>query len=106
MQAHKVIKRNPVVFALAALAAVSLMLISEGSYWQSVGSLAELGAIGEAHSSLQTVQRGVLAAESAQRGYLLTDRKEYVQRYDTAREEVAASVSHLERYYRAAEPAS
>ena len=42
----KLIRRSPVAFPLAVLAAVAMVFISEGSYWQSVDALDELGTDG------------------------------------------------------------
>jgi hypothetical protein len=36
------VKRSPIVFPLALVAAVAMVLISEGSYRQSVGTLDDL----------------------------------------------------------------
>jgi signal transduction histidine kinase len=44
MGIFSVLKRSPIVFALACAAALVMLFISEGSYWQSTGALGTLGA--------------------------------------------------------------
>lgn len=94
-----VLKRNPVVVALGVLAAVAMMLISEGSHWQSVDTLANLNSIAKARGSIRSLQRSILAAETGQRGYLLTARKEYLTVHDKAIEAIGESFDFLEHYY-------
>ncbi len=102
MQAIKVIRRNPVVFALATLAAVAMLLISEGSYWQSVQTLDDLGEMATARTKISQLERGVLDAETGQRGYLLTGRSEYLQPYRQALQTVDESLESLDRRYHGA----
>jgi signal transduction histidine kinase len=104
MDVVTVVKRSPFVFPLACLAAVAMVFISEGSYWQSVDSLNELGATGAARTSIQDLQKGILAAEAGQRGYLLTGRKEYLLPYEKALQEIDESFASLGRYYGAEAP--
>ena len=105
MKVATVIQRNPLVLALALAAAAVMLFISEGSYWRSVGTLNALGAMATARSSLQGLERSFLDAETGQRGYLLTERKEYLLPYDKALGEIDAAFRFLERYY-ADEPES
>jgi len=49
------------------------------SYRESVQSLDEAVRITSIRGSIQALAQGVLDAESGQRGYLLTDRKEYLE---------------------------
>ena len=99
MQAPKVIRRSPAVFALALLAAVALMFISEGSYWQSVEILDDLGQMAAARVNIQRLERGVLDAETSQGGFLLTGRREYLEPYAKALRVVDESFKHLEQHY-------
>jgi signal transduction histidine kinase len=105
MKVASVIQRNPLVLALALAAAAVMLFISEGSYWRSVGTLNALGAMATARSSLQGLERSFLDAETGQRGYLLTERKEYLLPYDKALGEIDTAFRFLERYY-ADEPES
>ncbi len=76
MQPNQVIQRSPVVFALALLAAVAMLFISEGSYWQSVRTLDDLHQVATVRNNLWQLELGVVDAETNQRGYLLSNRPE------------------------------
>lgn len=99
MDVFKVVKRYPIVFPLASAATAAMVFISEGSYWQSVGTLDEMGAAGSAHMSILALQRSILDAETGQRGYLLTSREEYLQPYANALKKIDESFLVLDRYY-------
>ena len=99
------IKRSPFVFPLAALAAAALMFISETAYRESTQSMQELSAMGQARNSLQNVLNRVTDAETGQRGYLLTGRKEYLDPYREAFTDIAESLGTVRSYY-AAHPAN
>ncbi|MDP2164207.1 MAG: CHASE3 domain-containing protein [Hydrogenophaga sp.] len=95
----KVSKSSQFVFTLACLAAVAMMFVSEGSYRQSIKTLNDLGEMGVAHTALQELHLSVLDAESGQRGYLLTNRKEYLQPYDKGLNNIDKSLKALDLYY-------
>lgn len=99
MDALTALKRSPFVFPLACIAAAAMLFISEGSYWQSVGTLNELGQIATARLNIQGLAQSVLDAESGQRGYLLTSRKEYLEPYRRALAKIDQSFNFLDRYY-------
>jgi signal transduction histidine kinase len=106
MDVVNTVKRRPFVFPLACAAAITMVVISEGSYWQSVRTLDGLGSIGEALNNLQGLQQGVLAAEAGQRGYLLTNRKEYLLPYTRALQDIDTSFHWLDAYYASQQPPS
>ena len=99
MDVLSVVKRSPFVFPLACAAAAAMLFISEGSYWQSVGTLDELGSMGVARTSIQGLSRGVVDAETGQRGYLLTGRREYLKPYQEAVRKIEESFTVLDRHY-------
>lgn len=99
MQVQKVIRRSPVVFALALLAAVAMLFISEGSYWQSLETLDDLEQVTTVRSSLRQLELGVMDVESNQRGYLLTNRPESLARYHQALRSVAEAIGVLDQHY-------
>ena len=99
MDVFTAVRRSPYVLPLACIAAAAMVFISEGSYWRSVGTLDELGAMGTARASIQGLAQGVLDAETGQRGYLLTGRKEYLAPYKSALQMIEASFRFLDRYY-------
>ncbi len=99
MDVFTVVKRSPFVFPLACIAAAAMMFVSEGSYWQSVGTLDDLGSMAAARVQIQSLAQGVLDAETGQRGYLLTSRKEYLKPYESALRQINASFTFLDPYY-------
>lgn len=94
-----IMKHIKMVFVLACLAALATMFISESSYWRSVGTQEELGATATARMNIRELQLSILTAMTAQRGYLLTGSKEYLQPYQVALKRVEESFRSLDRYY-------
>ena len=99
MEVTTVAKRSPVVFALACLAAVAMMFISEGSYRQAVGTLDKLGMMGAARTNIEALERNILVAETAQRGYLLTGKRGHLLPFEGARTQIAESFKFLRGHY-------
>ncbi|MCB2021527.1 MAG: CHASE3 domain-containing protein [Burkholderiaceae bacterium] len=83
----------------AGLAAVLVLVISETSHWSSRTALAELGEISAARIHVQRLLLSVTDAETAQRGYLLTGRKEYVEPYAAAMKSLPETREWLRRHY-------
>ena len=100
MDVVTVIKRSPVVFPLACIAAVALVLISEGSYWQSISGLQDLTSGRDARERVLGLERSLLDAETSQRGYLLTQNKDYLVPYDAEIANIESAFKSLEAYYR------
>ena len=99
MNVLTLVKRSPLVFALAFVAAAGMVTISEGSYWQSAGTLLDLNAMAAARQSIQGLQQGMLAAEAAQRGILRGGHPEQRPPYEQARRDIAEALQFLDRYY-------
>lgn len=99
MSIQTIMKHIKIVFVLACLAALATMLISESSYWRSVDTQADLGATATARMNIRELQLSILTAMTAQRGYLLTGSKEYLQPYQLALKRVEESFRSLDRYY-------
>ena len=99
------LRGSPFAFPLAALAALAMFLISESSYRQASSRFDALGTQGVARTTIQTLWRSLTDAETGQRGYLLTSRKEYLKPYAEAQVRVAESLDWLTRYY-ATDPAT
>jgi signal transduction histidine kinase len=93
------VRRSAFAFPLVALAAIALLLISETSYWRATESMDELGERGAARTSLQTLHRLMLDAETGQRGYLLTGRDSYLVPYREANEEVQNTLKKLHEHF-------
>ena len=101
MDALKLIRRSPVVFMLAVLAAVAMLFISEGSYWQSANTLEQLAAERDARAQVLDLRKNILDVETGQRGYLLTGRSEFLAPYDKALKPIGHLLDDLDAHYRA-----
>ena len=99
MDVLAIVRRSPFVFPLACLAAVAMVFISEGSYWQSVTALNRLAEVNATYVNLRVLAQAVLDAESGQRGYLITGRQEYLLPYWRAQREIELSFAHLQAAY-------
>lgn len=93
------IRRSAFAFPLVALAGLAMLLISETSYWRASDAMDRLGSLGEARTSIQQLHRYMLDAETGQRGYLLTGRKNYLTPYREANEEINVTLQRLRDYY-------
>jgi signal transduction histidine kinase len=99
MDALRVIKRSPLVFAVACVAAALVVVVSEQSYSRAVNTLDQLETYAVARTSLRDVQLEILEAETGQRGYLLTGRRSYLEPYEKALSAIDASFAQIEGYY-------
>ncbi len=95
----KVVKRFPIIFSLACVAAAAMVFISEGSYRQSVGTLDEMNASGVARMRIHALQRSIFAVERGQQGHLLSSRTEQLDSYASALKEMEESFQFLDVYY-------
>ena len=93
------VRGSPFAFPLAALAALAMFLISESSYQQASSTFVELGNQGNARTTIQQLWRCLTDAETGQRGYLLTGRKEYLRPYDEGKAQALEALAWLEKYY-------
>jgi len=84
---------------LACLGAAVMLFISEGSYRQSIATLDELAEFQAARASLIVLTQGLLDAETGQRGYLLTDRQEYVRTFTEGLAQVDQAFRQMDAYY-------
>ena len=66
-----------------------MLAISEASYQDATSSLDRLGERGTARAKLNDLVKALLDAETGQRGYLLTERREYLKPYEQAQTDVA-----------------
>ena len=90
----------PLVIALGVLLALGLLSLAEWSYQRAMDSLGNLDARSIARTNIQTVMRRLLDAESAQRGYLLTGRKEYLAPYAEVAADIDSAIVTLRSLYR------
>lgn len=92
--------RTPFATALALLLAIALAVGIEWTYQRALESLVNLGGRGVARTAAQNVVRSLLDLESAQRGYLLTGRAQYLAPYRTAANELDIAIRRLREHYR------
>jgi signal transduction histidine kinase len=100
MRFFKVMRHNRLAFLLAGTVGLSIVLINEGSYRQSVGRLDAVPAMAQARNSIQDLADGLVNAETSQRGYLVTGRKEYRAPFDAAILKVNTALAYLVPYFR------
>ena len=93
------IKRSAYAFPLAALAALAMLFISETSYWQATDSMDDMTQMAQARTQITTLLRRLVDAETSQRGYLLTSRKEYLTPLNGAIDDSNAALKWLVQYY-------
>jgi len=93
------VQRSAFVFPLAILAAAAMISISEGSYERARSTLADLTQMGRARLLIYSVKLRATDAESAQRGYLLTRRREYLAPYEEANEDLGRALKNLRQHY-------
>ncbi|MES2952084.1 MAG: CHASE3 domain-containing protein [Pseudomonadota bacterium] len=84
---------------LLILASVTMLIITEDSNQRASVMIKRLGAIAENRLHLYDLTKGVLDAESGQRGYLLTGREEYLAPYDAALKNIDAAFKLLDAAY-------
>lgn len=75
---------NRMLFPLACLVAAAIVVISEVSYWQSLGRFERVVELTRSQDSLQRLMQGIADAETGTRGFLLTGGLEYLGPYRTA----------------------
>ncbi len=84
---------------LATVAAVALIVINEAAWRDATNVVTNLGQRGAARVQIQTLLRRLIDAETAQRGYLLTGRAEYLKPYGESVQDVDAALAWLRDYY-------
>ncbi|PXW99427.1 signal transduction histidine kinase [Sphaerotilus hippei] len=93
------VQRSAYAFPLAALAAALMLIISELAYHGAESQLRTLMAMGRARIELLSVARRITDAESAQRGYMLTSRADYLTPYRSARQSALDGLVTLQQAY-------
>jgi signal transduction histidine kinase len=84
---------------LTGLLALLVWSTSEWSYQRAVAALDSLGDRAQARQAMQLVLRRLLDAESAQRGYLITARRDYLVSLDEVRVDVERAMERLRQHY-------
>ncbi len=92
-----VAKRGALAFSMACIAALAMVLLSEGSYWRSTQTLRALAEVQSERTSAWQLIEGLVDAETGQRGYLLTGRKEFLEPYATGIKQIEKASLALDR---------
>ncbi len=100
MRFLKVMRHNRLAFLLAGTMALSIVLLNESTYRQSVGRLDAVPAMAKARDSIQDLADGLVNAETNQRGYLVTGRQEYRAPFDAAIRKANMALAYLDMYFR------
>jgi len=95
----KRLRHNTLVFGLVCLAAIAIVLVSEGAYWQSVDKLGKVAQHQSAQNNIQGLIQGIVDAETGTRGYLLTGSQDYLTPYEAALRNVNASIELINASY-------
>ena len=88
-----------IAFPLAALAALAMLAISEASYQDATSALDTLGERAVARLRINELLKGLLDAETGERGYLLTGRSEYLRPYAKATAEARNAIAWMAPHY-------
>lgn len=92
--------RTSLAMAVAAVLALAVFAGSEWIYQRARDSMFNLGARDNARTAVQTVMRRLLDVETAQRGYLLTGRAQYLEPYNAAETDMAHAIIRLREHHR------
>lgn len=98
-QLSTLVKRNPIALLMVVFVSVAVVLITEASNSRASALVQKSAAIAENRLHLYELTKGVLDAESGQRGYLLTGRKEYLTPYIAGVESVETAFKLLDTAY-------
>jgi len=93
------LQRSVYALPLAILVGGLMLAISESAYYGADSQLSTLVTMGKARMELSKVMGRLTDAESGQRGYLLTGRKEYLEPYRFAATDVVEGLDKLRVYY-------
>lgn len=91
--------------AFVVLSLLVLVAINEVAFHRSISALDNVGARQQARAQLNRLLQRLLDAETAQRGYLLSGRADYLAPWRSAPGEVRAALLWLEGWYRESEAA-
>ena len=99
MKAVRRLGGSGVAVALVCFVSLALLVISETAYYQAIKSLDQLDGMGATRLANVHLSAAITEAETAQRGYLLTSRPDYLNGYRTATARVRTLLAELGRSY-------
>lgn len=89
------LRRSKYTLLAAALVALTVVVINEAGHSRASSSIQTARAHHDVISELQFLLRSMADAETGQRGFLLTDREDYLRPYRNARGEVERALASL-----------
>jgi len=92
-------RRSRLAAPLALLLGIAVLLTNEAGHHRALTVIESREALLEARVEVSLLLREVTAAESSQRGYLLTGRPEYKEPYTRAAAQVDGQLSHIATIY-------
>ena len=92
-------RRSRFAAPVALLLGLAVLLTNEIGHQRALTVIASREALLDARVEVSTLMREVIAAESGQRGYLLTARPEYKEPYTRAAAQVQAQLAKLAQIY-------
>jgi signal transduction histidine kinase len=92
-------RRSRFAAPVALLLGVAVLLTNEIGHQRALAVIASREALLDARVEVSTLMREVIAAESGQRGYLLTGRPEYKEPYTRAAAQVQGQLARLATIY-------
>ena len=93
------LRSSPFAFPVAVVVALLLLGISEASHWRSRTALDELSELSSSRLRVQRLLLSMTDAETAQRGYMLTGRSEYLEPYRNAIEGLPGTLKWLREHF-------
>ena len=94
------VRRSVLALPLVAAAVLAMVLINEMGHDRSVQALARLEQRGQATAHIEALQRRLLDAQTAHRGYLLSGRRIYLAPYEHAAGDIAEAQRWLREHHR------
>ena len=92
-------RRSRFAAPVALLLGLAVLLTNEVGHTRALAVIESREALLDARVEVSVLLREVIAAESGQRGYLLTGRPEYKEPYTRAAAQVQAQLTHLAQIY-------
>lgn len=96
-------RHRGLALGLATLAAVAVMGVSEAAFWGADVALTQSQARNQARNEVLRLRVLLTDAETAQRGFLLTGRDDYLAPLQLAARELPAALARLRRQYAGSE---
>lgn len=94
-----VLKGNRLVLPLACSAALAMLAINEFAYWNSSQAAEKSLSVVATQKIINQLHTRTVEAETGQRGYLLTGRKEYLQPYEESLGQIKQGFLQLQTRY-------